>query len=96
MPVEYIITRDEWELAGFVVVMMYSTGIVHKCLYNSTSEAPEERHLWTMPVEYIITRDEWELAGFVAVDRCGLVVRVPGSRSRGPGSISSATTFSEK
>jgi hypothetical protein len=27
---------------------------------------------------------------------CGLVVRVPGYRSRGPGSISGATTFSEK
>jgi hypothetical protein len=30
------------------------------------------------------------------VDRlCGLVVRVPGYRSRGPGSISGATRFSE-
>jgi hypothetical protein len=27
---------------------------------------------------------------------CGLVVRVPGYRSRGPGSISGATKFSEK
>jgi hypothetical protein len=27
---------------------------------------------------------------------CGLVVRVPGYRSRGPGSIPSATRFSEK
>jgi hypothetical protein len=31
------------------------------------------------------------------VDRiCGLVVTVPGYRSRGPGSISGATRFSEK
>jgi hypothetical protein len=27
---------------------------------------------------------------------CGLAVRVPGYRSRGPGSIPGATTFSEK
>jgi hypothetical protein len=27
---------------------------------------------------------------------CGLVVRVPGYRSRGPGSISGATRFTEK
>jgi hypothetical protein len=27
---------------------------------------------------------------------CGLVVRVPGYRSRGPGSIPGATRFSEK
>jgi hypothetical protein len=27
---------------------------------------------------------------------CGLVVRVPGNRSRGPGSILGATRFSEK
>jgi hypothetical protein len=27
---------------------------------------------------------------------CGLVVRVPGYRSRGPGSITGATIFSEK
>jgi hypothetical protein len=27
---------------------------------------------------------------------CGLVVRVPGYRSRGPGSIPDATTFSQK
>jgi hypothetical protein len=27
---------------------------------------------------------------------CGLVVRVPGYRSRGPGSIAGATRFSEK
>jgi hypothetical protein len=27
---------------------------------------------------------------------CGLVLRVPGYRSRGPGSIPGATTFSEK
>jgi hypothetical protein len=27
---------------------------------------------------------------------CGLVARVPGCRSRGPGSIPGATTFSEK
>jgi hypothetical protein len=27
---------------------------------------------------------------------CGLVVRVPGCRSRGPGSIPGATRFSEK
>jgi hypothetical protein len=27
---------------------------------------------------------------------CGLVVRVPGYRSKGPGSISGATRFSEK
>jgi hypothetical protein len=27
---------------------------------------------------------------------CGLVVRVPGYRFRGPGSIPGATTFSEK
>jgi hypothetical protein len=33
----------------------------------------------------------------VIFDRlCGLVVRVPGYRSRGPGSIPSATSFSEK
>jgi hypothetical protein len=32
-----------------------------------------------------------------SVDRlCGPVVRVPGHRSRGPGSISGATSFSEK
>jgi hypothetical protein len=31
------------------------------------------------------------------VDRlCGLVLRVPGYRSRGPGSIPGVTTFSEK
>jgi hypothetical protein len=31
------------------------------------------------------------------VDRlCGLVIRVPGYRSRGPGSIPGATRFSEK
>jgi hypothetical protein len=29
-------------------------------------------------------------------DLCGLVVRVPGYRSKGPGSIPSATRFSEK
>jgi hypothetical protein len=29
------------------------------------------------------------------VEDCGLVVRVPGYRSRGPGSIPSATRFSE-
>jgi hypothetical protein len=33
----------------------------------------------------------------LSVDRhCGSVVRVPGYRFRGPGSIPSATTFSEK
>jgi hypothetical protein len=33
----------------------------------------------------------------VLLDRlCGLVVRVPGYRSRGPGSIPCATRFSEK
>jgi hypothetical protein len=33
----------------------------------------------------------------VIVDRrCGLVVRVPGYRSRGPGSIPGATRFCEK
>jgi hypothetical protein len=33
----------------------------------------------------------------VPVDRlCGLVVRVPGYRSRGPGSIPGPTRFSEK
>jgi hypothetical protein len=33
----------------------------------------------------------------LASDRlCGLVVRVPGYRSRGPGSIPGATRFSEK
>jgi hypothetical protein len=33
---------------------------------------------------------------FVRIDRlCGLVVRVPGYRSRGPGSIAYATRFSE-
>jgi hypothetical protein len=33
----------------------------------------------------------------MSVDRlCGLVIRVPGYRSRGPGSIPGATTFSEK
>jgi hypothetical protein len=31
------------------------------------------------------------------IDRlCGLVVRVPGYKSRGPGSIAGATRFSEK
>jgi hypothetical protein len=34
---------------------------------------------------------------FSSYDRlCGLVVRVPGYRSRGPGSIPGATRFSEK
>jgi hypothetical protein len=34
---------------------------------------------------------------FRLVDRlCGLLVRVPGYRSRGPGSIPGATRFSEK
>jgi hypothetical protein len=34
---------------------------------------------------------------YVEGDRlCGLVVRVPGYRSRGPGSIPDATRFSEK
>jgi hypothetical protein len=34
---------------------------------------------------------------YLMFDRlCGLVVRVPGYRSRGPGSISCATRFSEK
>jgi hypothetical protein len=34
---------------------------------------------------------------FIPYDRlCGLLVRVPGYRSRGPGSILGATTFSEK
>jgi hypothetical protein len=32
----------------------------------------------------------------VYVHLCGLVVRVPGYRSRGPGLISGATKFSEK
>jgi hypothetical protein len=27
---------------------------------------------------------------------CGIVIRVPGYRSKGPGSIPGATTFSEK
>jgi hypothetical protein len=38
------------------------------------------------------------LENFISeVDRlCGLVVRVPGYRSRGPDSISGATRFSEK
>jgi hypothetical protein len=32
-----------------------------------------------------------------AVDRlCGLVVRVPGCRSRGPGAVTGVTRFSEK
>jgi hypothetical protein len=37
------------------------------------------------------------LCVYVTLDRlCGLVVRVPGYRSRGPGSILSAIRFSEK
>jgi hypothetical protein len=33
---------------------------------------------------------------YVEFTLCGLVVRVPGYRTRGPGSIPGATTFSEK
>jgi hypothetical protein len=45
-----------------------------------------------LPVRY-----ELNLYVMKEVDRlCGLVVRVPGYRSRGPGSIPGATRFSEK
>jgi hypothetical protein len=44
------------------------------------------------------TKDDVEcVTVYSAMDHlCGLVVRVPGYRSRGPGSISGATSFSEK
>jgi hypothetical protein len=41
---------------------------------------------------YILKTNKW-----ISVDSlCGLVVRVPGYRSRGQGSIPGATRFSEK
>jgi hypothetical protein len=40
---------------------------------------------------------ELQMEFYQVADRlCGLVVRVPGYRSRGPGSISDSTRFSEK
>jgi hypothetical protein len=41
--------------------------------------------------------DEYFYLVYIFSDRlCGLVVKVPGYRSRGPDSIPGATTFSEK
>jgi hypothetical protein len=39
---------------------------------------------------------EFKLSFFLLYRLCGLVVRVPGYRSRGPGSIYGTTRFSEK
>jgi hypothetical protein len=44
-----------------------------------------------------LTNSGFEVVSYGIPDRpCGLVVRVPGCRSRGPGSIPFATRFSEK
>jgi hypothetical protein len=58
-----------------------------KWLYVTTEEFSDRFY-----VEYCIVL----LLAIVLVRLCGLVVRVPGYRSRGPGSIPGTTRFSEK
>jgi hypothetical protein len=50
--------------------------------------------LWAFTAWY---RDSFTFLLYFNTDRlCDLVVRVPGDKSRGPGSIAGATRFSEK
>jgi hypothetical protein len=66
---------------------------VHYCLYSGTLSNPEHSssHLHT------VWPSDWFQYYPVIYDRlCGLVVRDPGYRSRGPDSIHGAIKFSEK
>jgi hypothetical protein len=69
--------------------------------WYETGRSPEP--VWTMWRENVLPLPGNEPRSFsqIFVDRpidrlCGLVVRVPGYRSRGPGSIPGTTRFSEK
>jgi hypothetical protein len=56
---------------------------------------PRGTVVWTRVIR-LGGNKEYILSNLVGNRLCGLVVRVPGYRSRGPGSISGAVTFSEK
>jgi hypothetical protein len=84
---------------------MYKYVLTGSCSPKRNDSVPDTHlHMRSNVEAYCcnITKSKYEqivqcTTNSVAWDRhCGLVVRVPGYKSRGPGSISGATRFSEK
>jgi hypothetical protein len=84
-----------YSCTAYVVFTLITRGQFHvqyKVAGKSNTEDRRYRFiLFTANLSY------FRSVGTVILDRlCGLVVRVPGYRSRGPGSIPGTTKFSEK
>jgi hypothetical protein len=80
---------------GFIDCALTDLGVVHGLVPSDFDEFPPLFHLQCTEKQTL--HATVSLAIWLVEDRlCGLVVRVLGYRSRGPGLIPSATTFFEK
>jgi hypothetical protein len=92
--------QSSWLLNGDVLWFLWGTNRIYIC-YVEESRPPlwsSGQSSWLLNGDVFPVRSELNLYVMQKkIDRfCGLVVRVPGYRSRGPCSIPGATRFSEK